>query len=79
MRTIRASEVGAYQYCQRAWWYQRNGLAPENQMEMAEGLELHARHGRKVMGAGCLRLAAYGVLLLAVLFVAAQIALRMLQ
>jgi hypothetical protein len=79
MRTIRASEVGAYQYCQRAWWYQRNGVDSENQMEMAEGVELHARHGRKVMEAGCLRLAAYAVLLLAVLLIAAQIALRMLQ
>jgi CRISPR/Cas system-associated exonuclease Cas4 (RecB family) len=79
MRTIRASEVSAYQYCQRAWWYQRNGLAPENQMEMAEGVELHARHGRSVMTAGCLRLAAYGVILLAVLLVATQIALRLLQ
>jgi hypothetical protein len=79
MRTIRASEVSAYQYCQRAWWYQRNGLAPENQMEMAEGVELHARHGRSVITAGCLRLAAYGVILLAVLLVATQIALRLLR
>ena len=79
MRTIRASEVGAYLYCQRAWWYERNGVAPENQMEMAEGVELHARHGRKVMTAGCLRLAAYSVLLLAVLLIATYIALRLLQ
>lgn len=79
MRTIRASEVSAYLYCQRAWWYQRNGLAPENQMEMAEGVELHARHGRSVMTAGCLRVAAYGVILLAVLLIATQIALRLLQ
>lgn len=79
MRTIRASEVSAYQYCQRAWWYQRNGLAPENQMEMAEGVELHAQHGRSVMTAGCLRVAAYGVILLAVLLVATQVALRLLQ
>jgi len=79
MRTIRASEVSAYQYCQRAWWYQRNGQAPENQMEMVEGVELHARHGRSVMTAGCLRVAAYGVILLAVLLVATQVALRLLQ
>jgi hypothetical protein len=79
MRTIRASEIGAYQYCRRAWWFQRNGVAPDNQMELAEGVELHARHGRKVMAAGCLRLAAYGVLLLAVLLVATQVTLRLLQ
>ncbi len=79
MRTVRASEIGAFQYCRRAWWYQRNGVAPENQMEMADGVELHARHGRKVMAAGCLRLAAYGLMLLAVLFAATNIALRLLQ
>jgi len=79
MRTIRASEIGAFEYCRRAWWYQRNGVAPENQMEMAEGVELHNRHGRKVMAAGCLRLAAYGLMLLAVLFAATNIALRLLQ
>ena len=79
MRTLRASEIGAFQYCRRAWWYQRNGVAPENQMEMAEGVELHTRHGRKVMAAGCLRLAAYGLMLLAVLFAATNIALRLLQ
>jgi hypothetical protein len=79
MRTIRASEVGAFQYCQRAWWYHRNGVAPENKMEMAEGLELHSRHGRKVMAAGCLRAAAYSVILLAVLLIATQVALRLLQ
>jgi CRISPR/Cas system-associated exonuclease Cas4 (RecB family) len=79
MRTIRASEIGAYQYCQRAWWYHRNGVAPENQMEMAEGMELHTRHGRKVMVAGCLRLAAYGVALLAVLLMVTQLALRLLE
>jgi hypothetical protein len=79
MRTIRASEIGAFQYCRRAWWYQRNGVAPENQMELAEGVELHTRHGSKVMAAGCLRLAAYGLMLLAVLFAATNIALRLLQ
>jgi hypothetical protein len=42
-------------------------------------MELHTRHGRKVMVAGCLRLAAYGVALLAVLLMVTQLALRLLE
>jgi hypothetical protein len=65
MRTIRASEIGAYLYCQRAWWYQKNGVTPANQSELAAGSELHRRHGRAVVSAGCLRTLAYLVLLAA--------------
>lgn len=63
MRTIRASEIGTYLYCQRAWWYLRQGVKSENQAEMAGGTELHERHGRNVMVIGCMRVAAYALLL----------------
>jgi CRISPR/Cas system-associated exonuclease Cas4 (RecB family) len=63
MRTIRASEIGTYLYCQRAWWYQRQGVQSENQAELAGGTELHERHGQVVMTAGCLRVLAYTLLL----------------
>jgi hypothetical protein len=63
MRTIRASEIGTYLYCQRAWWYQRQGVHSENQAELAGGTELHERHGRIVMTVGCLRVLAYILLL----------------
>jgi hypothetical protein len=65
MRTIRASEIGAYLYCQRAWWFQRQGYLSENQAELAEGSELHYRHARRVMVSGFLRLLAYALFLLA--------------
>lgn len=55
MRTIRASEVGSFLYCQRAWWYQRKEVPSENISEMATGTEIHYQHGRSVMMAGCLR------------------------
>ncbi len=63
MRTIRASEIGTYLYCQRAWWYQRQGVQSENQAELAGGTELHERHGRTILMAGCLRVLAYALLL----------------
>lgn len=63
MKIIRASEVGTYQFCNRAWWYQLQGYKPDNQLEMARGRELHGRHFYKVTAAGCLQIIAYGLLL----------------
>jgi len=65
MRTLRASEISAYLYCQRAWWYQKQGKPSENQVELSSGTDLHYRHGRSVLATGCLRALAYGLLLLA--------------
>jgi len=59
---VRASEIGSYLYCRRAWWYRKQGIESENQTELATGTELHRRHGRKVIAAGLLR--TLGVLLL---------------
>jgi CRISPR/Cas system-associated exonuclease Cas4 (RecB family) len=67
MKTLRASEIGSYLYCQRAWWYQLQGIQSENQAELAGGRELHRRHGRTVMTSGCLRYLAYALLLAALI------------
>ncbi len=64
---IRASEIGSYLFCRRAWWYRKQGLESENQTEMATGTELHRKHGRQVIAAGFLQTAGYAVLLVAVL------------
>ncbi len=64
---IRASEIGSYLFCRRAWWYRKQGMESENQTEMATGTELHRKHGRQVIAAGFLQTAGYAVLLVAVL------------
>ncbi len=65
MRVIKASEVGSYLYCRRAWWYHLNGMESINQAEMAAGTALHRQHGRKVLTAGLVRSLAWLVLLAA--------------
>jgi CRISPR/Cas system-associated exonuclease Cas4 (RecB family) len=76
MRTIRASEVGSYLFCARAWWYRRQGLEPGNQAEMIAGTELHRKHGRQVIAAGLTRILAVTLLLVALALLAAFCAAR---
>mgnify|MGYP005863619073 CR=1 FL=1 len=70
MRAIRASEISAYLYCQRAWWYQKNGESSANLGEMIAGSELHYRHGRAALRLGCMRAIALGLILLALILAA---------
>lgn len=65
MRAIRASEIGSYLYCRRAWWYRRSGQESINQAELAAGTELHRQHGRKILAAGLQRGLAFLALLVA--------------
>jgi hypothetical protein len=58
MRAIRASEIGTYLYCQRAWGYMISGYEPQNQADLAAGTRLHETHGRTVVFAGGLRVLA---------------------
>jgi CRISPR/Cas system-associated exonuclease Cas4 (RecB family) len=65
MKPIRASEIGTYLYCRRAWWYRLNGQESINQAEMAAGTELHRQHGRQVLAAGLMRTLGFILLLIA--------------
>jgi hypothetical protein len=68
MRVIRASEIGEYVFCRRAWWlHQVQGESSANTDELAAGTARHARHGRQVSLAAALRLLAVLLLLAAVL------------
>lgn len=49
MQIIRASEVGEYVYCARAWWLRRVvGEEPAGRERRAEGVAMHMRHGHGV-------------------------------
>ena len=78
MRTIRASEIGAFLYCQRAWWYQLQGERPSNQAELSAGAELHRQHWRQVLAAGLLRLLGYLLLAAALVLLAIYLTNRLL-
>jgi CRISPR/Cas system-associated exonuclease Cas4 (RecB family) len=52
---IRASEIGEYVYCARAWWLRRVvGLEPAGRERRELGTTLHRRHGRAVAGSRAL-------------------------
>jgi hypothetical protein len=72
MRLIRASEIGEYIYCHRAWWLRHiQGHHSANVRELATGTATHAGHGRLAWLGGVLRLAAILLLALAtILFLA---------
>ena len=74
MRTIRASEIGSYIYCQRAWWYQKTGVVPENQSEISYGSRMHLEHGKRIFRAGCVQGLAYLLLLIAIVMATAYFA-----
>ena len=79
MRTIRASELGTFLFCRRAWWYQSQGVSSENQTELARGSAFHRSHGRSVILAGLLRSAGWLLLLAALVVLAVGLTLQALH
>jgi hypothetical protein len=75
---IRASEIGQYAYCARAWWLgQVRGYRSAHTAAMKQGTARHRRHGRAVAGYHLLRRLALALLLLAAIAVAAWILLSL--
>lgn len=67
-RYRRASEIGEFVYCQRAWWLHHVvGHEPENRRARQAGAEAHATHSETVRTAHWLRHAAIGLIGLALL------------
>lgn len=45
---IRASDVGQFTYCRRAWWLAQQGHENRNTAAMAVGTTVHEKHNRSV-------------------------------
>jgi predicted N-acetyltransferase YhbS len=67
-RTIRASEIGAFLYCHRAWWYQRQGFRPINQEALDAGSEFHNATAGSTQLAVIFRYIALALLLISVFY-----------
>ncbi len=66
---IRASEIGEYIYCHRAWWLHRVcGLESANREQLQAGVVRHAEHGRAVQSANTFQRVALVLFLLAMVF-----------
>ena len=79
-RVIRASEIGEYVFCRRAWWYHYIvGLASSNQEKMQAGTAKHVEHGQQVQRADLFRRAAVVLFAIAIFFAVAFILSAMLS
>ena len=67
-RIIRASEIGQYDFCAKAWWLGSiEGVQPSNIRELQAGTAAHEEHGRQVRRASQMQLAAYALVALGVI------------
>lgn len=59
LKVIKASEIGEYAYCSRAWWYRHVlKLSPphgEGTSRLAAGTQAHSQHGQTVATSTTLR------------------------
>jgi hypothetical protein len=67
---LRASEIGEYLFCKRAWWLRKQGIEPANRRALEAGTAAHAEHARRVVFSGCLRTAAFAILITAIVLAA---------
>jgi len=75
-RTVRASEIGSFVYCQRAWWYHRKNEDSINQKELADGASYHEEYASRAQAIGNLQIAAWFFLFLALIFLTIYFSFR---
>jgi hypothetical protein len=79
MRTVRASELGSFLYCRRAWWLRKLGVQPANQTELAAGSDWHAQQSGLIARASLLRLAAWAMIFVAAVLLAIGLTILALE
>jgi hypothetical protein len=65
-RVLRASEIGEYLFCKRAWWLHQQGVEGTHRAAREAGTAAHESHARVVAWTGCLRTVAFILLIAAV-------------
>ncbi len=74
---VRASDIGLWAYCHRAWWLaQVKGAPHQNPQILTRGAEAHAAHGERALRAQQLQRIGLWLLLIAVLALAAALVIR---
>lgn len=64
---IRASEIGEYVHCERAWWLGRvQGVENQNRAWLDAGTERHRAHGQRVWRATMMQWGAWIFLAIAI-------------
>jgi hypothetical protein len=67
-RIIRASEIGQYDFCAKAWWLGSiDGVQPSNIREMRAGTAAHEQHGQRVQRASQMQMIAIGLVMVGVI------------
>ncbi len=75
---IRASDIGTYMFCNRAWWLKRaEEYESTNVAEMVRGTRRHESHSRTVKGATFLQRLGYGLIALALLLIVVYFLLQL--
>jgi CRISPR/Cas system-associated exonuclease Cas4 (RecB family) len=78
MPIIRSSDIGTYLYCNRAWWYKKQGIESANRSELAAGTELHVKHGRQVLASSISRMIGLVLLMIAIIMLVAYCSAQVL-
>ena len=77
---VRASDLSAWAYCNRAWWLANvQGVAHQEPERLHHGTEAHARHGRTLARAQRLRQGALLILALALFMALVALVVLVLQ
>jgi hypothetical protein len=76
-RIIRASEIGQYDFCAKAWWLGSiEGVPPSNLRQLQAGTAAHEAHGRQVKRAWQLQIMAFMLVGLGVIILALAVFAR---
>jgi CRISPR/Cas system-associated exonuclease Cas4 (RecB family) len=78
-RVIRASEIGEYLFCKRAWWLRTQGIESENRKALDAGTAEHEDLARRVALSGCLRTVSFLLFLAALTTAAAGVTVLLVK